>query len=114
MFELHTRERAIKSLPLQNTKQRLLIIDGHGSHIRADFIAHCIKNNIDLLIILFYCSHLLQPLNVRIFAAFKRVHNGKTDAVLRFNIQHNFYFKWLQMFQRVKFKTVISTNIRAG
>ena len=86
MLERHNREKTIGSLPLQNTKQRLLIVDGHGSHIRADFIAYCIKNSIDLLTMPFYYSHLLQPLNIRVFAIFKRAYSGETDAVFKLNI----------------------------
>ena len=69
----------------RDPSQRLLIVDGHGSHIRADFIAHCMENSIDLLVILPHCSHLLQPLDVKVFAAFKRVYSGETDAVLKLN-----------------------------
>ena len=113
MFEPHTREKAIGLLPLQNTKPCLLIVNGHGSYIRADFIAYCIKNSINLLVIPFYCLYLLQPLNIKVFTIFKRVYNGETNAVFKFNIQIIFCFKWLQMFQRVRFKTIIFTNIRA-
>ena len=112
MFEPHTRERAIESLPLQNIKQRLLIIYGHNSHIRADSIAHYMKNNIDLLIMPPHCSYLLQPLNIGVFTAFKRAHSGETDAVSRLNTQRIFRFKWLQMFQRIRFKAIIFINIR--
>ena len=38
---------------------RMLIIDGHSSHITSNMIALCIKNNTDLLILPPYCSHLL-------------------------------------------------------
>ena len=46
VFEPQTCEKAAG-------QPRLLIIDGHGSHVRADFIAHCMNNDIDLLV-----SHL--------------------------------------------------------
>jgi hypothetical protein len=55
-------------------RRRLLIADGHGSHIRADFIAYCMEHNIDLLIMPPHCSHVLQPLDVGVFSAFKRYH----------------------------------------
>jgi hypothetical protein len=40
-------------------RRRLLIADGHGSHLRADFIAYYIEHDIDLLIIPPYYSHIL-------------------------------------------------------
>ena len=79
VFEPNIRERA-------GNKQRLLIINGYGSYIRADFIAHYIKNVINLLIISSYCFYLLQPLDIGVFAAFKRAYSGETDAVSRLSI----------------------------
>ena len=58
-------------------------------------------------------SHLLQPLDVGVFAAFKRAHNGETDVVSKLNTQRILRFKWLQIFQRAKSKAVTPTNIRA-
>ena len=92
----------------------MLIIDGYGSHIRAKFIAHCMENEIDLLVMPPHCSHLLQPLDINVFAAFKRAHNGETDAVSRLNTQHIPRFEWLQMFQRARNKAVVAFNILTG
>ncbi len=61
IFEPPTRGKAAGS-------RRLLIADGHGSHIRADFIAYCMENEIDLLFMPAHCSHILQPLDVGVFS----------------------------------------------
>ena len=79
MFKPYTREKA-------EDQPRLLIINGHGSHIRADFIAYCIENNINLLVMPPYCSHLLQPLDIGVFSAFKRAHANETDTTSRLSI----------------------------
>ena len=52
---------------------QLLICDGHDSHISADFIRHCIANDIVLLLLPPHSSHLLQPLNVSVFSSLKQV-----------------------------------------
>ena len=52
IFEPLTRTKA-------NGKYRLLICDGHDSHISGSFIAHCLQNRILLMILLPYTSHLL-------------------------------------------------------
>ena len=52
VFELLTCEKAAE-------ERRLLIYDGHGNHIQGDFLAYCIQNAIDLLVMPFYCSHIL-------------------------------------------------------
>ena len=80
VFKPQTRDRAAG-------RSRLLIADGHGSHIRADFIAYCMENDIDLLIMPPHCSHLLQPLDVGVFSAFKRAHSNETDKTSRLSTQ---------------------------
>jgi|SRR5436853_894068 len=64
-FEPATREKA-------NGEKRLLICDGHDSHISADFISHCIQNDIVLILLPPHASHLMQPLDVGVFAPLKR------------------------------------------
>ncbi|ODQ69040.1 hypothetical protein LIPSTDRAFT_334993, partial [Lipomyces starkeyi NRRL Y-11557] len=55
-----------------NGQQRLLICDGHDSHISGSFIAHCLQNRITLLILPPHTSYLLQPLDVAIFGPLKK------------------------------------------
>ena len=86
VFESHTRERAMGEAASRDPSQRRLIVNDYGSLIRADFIAHCIENSINLLIILPHYSHLMQPLDIKVFIVFKRVYNGETDAILKLNI----------------------------
>ena len=61
VFEPATREKAAG-------QQRLLICNGHNSHIGRGFISHCIQNQISLLILPPHTLHLLQPLDVAILA----------------------------------------------
>jgi hypothetical protein len=65
VFEPSTRTKA-------NGQYRLLICDGHDSHISGSFIAHCLQNRIILLILPPHTSHLLQPLDVAIFGPLKK------------------------------------------
>ena len=80
VFEPFTREKAAG-------RRRLLIADGHGSHIQGKFIAHCMENGIDLLIMPPHCSHILQPLDVGVFSAFKRYHTVETHTLSRLSSQ---------------------------
>ena len=107
VFEPCIRERAWN-------KQRLLIADGHGSHIRADFIVYCMENAIDLLIMPPHCSHLLQPLDIGVFAAFKRAYGGETDALSRLSTQRIQRAEWMEMFQKARAKATTASNIQAG
>jgi DDE superfamily endonuclease len=56
-FDTATRDKA-------NGKWRLLICDGHESHVSADFVAFCIDNRIHLFGLPPHTSHLVQPLDV--------------------------------------------------
>jgi hypothetical protein len=47
---------------------RLLILDGHGSHLTADFIDFCDANRILLAIFPPHSTHSLQPLDVVLFS----------------------------------------------
>ena len=78
VFEPSTR-------PTDRMEQRLLIIDGHSSHITTNVIAFCMQNAIDLLIMPPHCSHLLQPLDVGVFAPLKRVLSKETDIINRYD-----------------------------
>ena len=65
VFKPATRAKA-------NGQYRLLICDGHDSHISGNFIAYCLFNKILLFILPPHTSHLLQPLDVAIFGPLKK------------------------------------------
>ena len=44
--------------------QKLLILDGHGSHLDINTIQLCRANNIDLYCLLPHTTHMFQPLDV--------------------------------------------------
>jgi hypothetical protein len=46
---------------------RLLIVDGHGSHITKEFIDYCFANRMLLAIFPPHSTHSLQPLDVVMF-----------------------------------------------
>lgn len=66
-FEPYTR-------PEDPAARRLLIMDGHGSHITAKFIAFCMQSKIDLLILPPHTSHILQPLDIAVFSRLRQIH----------------------------------------
>jgi hypothetical protein len=51
---------------------RLLILDGHGSHLTGQFISFAIDHNIVFLCLPPHTSHFLQPLDVGVFTNMKR------------------------------------------
>jgi hypothetical protein len=63
VFDRCTKEKAEKARRLY----RLLILDGHGSHITMDFIDYCDQNRILLAILPPHSTYTLQPLDVAMF-----------------------------------------------
>ena len=65
-------------------QSRLLIIDGHDSHISVEFINYCYNYNIWLLYLPPYTTHLLQPLDVGCFQPLKHHLGLAVDASIRY------------------------------
>ncbi|KAK1920131.1 hypothetical protein P3342_002427 [Pyrenophora teres f. teres] len=61
IFDRFTRDKARR-------RWRLLILDGHGSHVTSDFINFCGANKILLAVFPPHSTHSLQPLDVVMFA----------------------------------------------
>ena len=95
VFEPQTR-------PSQAGARRLLVLDGHGSHMTANVIAYCMENEIDLLVLPPHCSHVLQPLDVSVFAPLKRALAVETDSVARLDPSRVARTEWTQMYIRAR------------
>lgn len=64
--------------------KRLLILDGHGSHVTADFIDFCLKNKIILLCLPPHSTHYLQPLDVGLFSHYATAYKREVNEYSRF------------------------------
>jgi len=54
---------------------RLLIVDGHGSHITVEFVEFCLSVNIVAYCLPTHSTHLLQPLEVGRFSALQKAYH---------------------------------------
>ncbi len=61
IFDRHTEQKAGKL-------HRLLLVDGHSSHVNLRFVNYCDKHRILLVILPPHSTHRLQPLDVGIFS----------------------------------------------
>ena len=62
--------------------RRLLIVDGHSSHVNLQFIEQCDQLRVLLLILPPHATHRLQPLDVSLFAPLARFYtNGLTSLM---------------------------------
>jgi hypothetical protein len=75
-FHRHTKEKA-------GNNYRLLIVDGHGSHVTMDFIEYCDNNKILLAIFPPHSTHTLQPLDVVMFKPLSSSYSKELSAHLQ-------------------------------
>src|SRR5947207_755068 len=56
---------------------RLIICDGHDSHISAEFVDFANQNKIEIVLLPPHSSHLLQPLDVAVFGPLKKAISSR-------------------------------------
>jgi hypothetical protein len=62
---------------------RLLILDGHGSHVTMKFIEYCNSNRILLAIFPAHATHTLQPLDIAIFSPLSNAYTKQLDDFMK-------------------------------
>src|SRR5436190_15893381 len=82
-------------------KPRVLISDGHDSHVTGDFIQHCMENNIKLLILPPHSSHFTQPLDIGIFSPLKDYMTQEINPLVHTNVPQVQKVEWLTVYVRV-------------
>jgi hypothetical protein len=75
VFDRSTKPKAGRSY-------RLLILDGHGSHLTMDFIEYCDRNRILLAIYPPHSTHTLQPLDVVMFKPLSLAYSNQVAAFM--------------------------------
>lgn len=101
---------------------RLLLLDGHGSHITADFIDFCDANRILLAIFPPHSTHSLQPLDVVLFSPLSRNYTTQLNrnsqrsqgltSVKKSDFYSNFYAAWSStMRQELIVKSFSATGV---
>ena len=105
-FEPMTKEKA-------NEKRRLIIYDGHDSHISAAFMRYCYDSNIAIFLLLPHSSHLIQPLDVSVFSPLKAAMKTKLNTLFRTEIACLHKSQWIEKYVEVREKAITKKNILA-
>lgn len=100
-------------------RYRLLILDGHGSHLTPKFDDLCEKNNIIPICMPAYSSHLLQPLDVGCFAVLKRSYGRMVEMKMRTGINYIDKLDFLEAYpsaraEAFRFDTIINSFRATG
>lgn len=75
VFDRKTKEKAKRDW-------RLLLLDGHGSHVTPSFIDYCDAHRILLAVLPPHSSHQLQPLDIAVFGPLATAYGKELDKFL--------------------------------
>ena len=108
LFEPKTHQKA------GELKPRVLICDGHGSHVTGNFIEHCMNNNIKLLILPSHSSHFTQPLDISIFGPLKKYMSQELSHVVNAKVNTVQKTEWLRTYVGARPRAFSSQNINSS
>ena len=90
---------------------RMLVIDGHGSHITTEFILFCWDHKILPVCLSPHTSHILQPLDVSCFGPLKHYHSQAVmDSAQTGTINYD-KVEFLENFPAIRRRAFNSNNI---
>jgi hypothetical protein len=93
---------------------RMLVLDGHDSHISAEFDEYCKAHNIVPIGLPAHSSHLTQPLDVGCFNALKRAYSIEIEKFVKAHITHITKVDFFLAFKAAYANAITSKNARAG
>ncbi|EED11996.1 conserved hypothetical protein [Talaromyces stipitatus ATCC 10500] len=93
-------------------RYRMLILDGHGSHLTAEFDRTCTENNIILICMPPHSSHLLQSLDVGCFAVLKQQYGQLVEQRMRLGFNHINKIDFLTAFPQARTMAYKAQTIR--
>jgi hypothetical protein len=91
-----------------------LIIDGHSSHITAQFIAFCITSKIDLFLLPPHSLHKTQPLNLSIFGPLKTALNLEVDRIFQHSTMRLLRVEWTSAYIKARARCFKPSSIESG
>lgn len=94
---------------------RILIVDGHDSHLTTKVIQYCIDNKIILLCLPPHTTHMLQPLDVGCFGPLSQVYKGMISDAYTFGSSYNIEkCEFLEIWHAAREKSLTVKNIRSS
>jgi hypothetical protein len=106
-FNKHTSDRT-------KDAYRLLVLDGHKSHVLVDFQRYCKENKIVTLCMPAHSSHLLQPLDVGCFGPLKQLYSKEIKNLIQVHISHITKIKFFAAFKNAFIASFSEANVREG
>ena len=115
-FERWLTEIFLPNVP--SVRPIYLFLDGHGSHNSIELIAKLKSNQIILVVLPPHASHLVQPLDLTVFKAFKSAWSNSLDDFILQNptatgVRENFYKLFYTFWEEAGMQAV-RKNISSG
>ena len=99
----------------RTSKWRILIYDGHASHITCGVIRYCIEKNIILLCLPPHSTYKLQPLDVKVFSPLASYYRKGVVARCQYAATYNVdKIEFLDIYQDAREKAFTIKNIKSG
>jgi len=92
----------------------LLIQDGHTSHISIELIELAKANDVHLLYLALHTTHILQPLDVRVFKSFKSHFSKACNKIILQSILSGGDTRYVGIFGGRSLSSFTAVNIMAG
>ena len=107
VFEKHTAHQT-------KGVYRLLILDGHGSHVAPEFDLFCKEHSIITLCMPPHSSHLLQPCDVGCFAVLKRSYGRQIEGYMRNGVNHIDKPDFLHAYHTARTEAMTLANVQSS
>jgi DDE superfamily endonuclease len=107
VFEKHTAHH-IKGI------YRLLILDGHSSHMAPEFDLFCKEHSIITLCMPPHSSHLLQLCNVGCFAVLKRSYGRQIEGYMRNRVNYIDKPDFLHAYHTTRIEAMTLANVQSS
>jgi hypothetical protein len=94
---------------------RVLVVDGHGSHVSIDFMYECKKHDIQLFFLPPHTSHVTQPLDLSCFSAVKTRYRKDIQELASFdNSAKVKKDRFISAYNKARNEGLTSRTIRSG
>ena len=106
-FDKSTRTRQVG-------RYRMLVLDGHESHVNAKFSQYCKDHDIIPLCLPAHSSHLTQPLDVGLFSPLKRAYGDQISHLIKLRITHITKDDFFPAFRAAFHAVFTEQNVKGG
>jgi hypothetical protein len=92
----------------------MLVLDGHESHVNAEFEDYCKENNIITICLPSHSSHLTQPLDVGCYSVLKKMYGAEIELFIKARITHITKPEFFLAFRAAFYRTFSKENVLGG